>query len=133
MQSVKEILQAHGYDSVADMDVGDSIEVELDSEAMLPLTIEKTAENRVSVAHYYEQRMDLMRDPEIVFKVQDGGVWSAVEYVQDNPSIYQRDKNGLPDAQAFAMGTWDENLREQGYVEAAEQAASTSSPIEVTA
>lgn len=134
MQAVKEILQAHGYESVHEMDVGESVEVELDTESMMPLTIEKVADNRLSVAHYYEQNMDLMRDPEVVFDTENG-VWRAVEYIQDNLSIYQRDENGLPDAQQFAMETWDENLQKQGYVEAACSAASasSSSPAEVMA
>lgn len=132
MQAVKDILQAHGYESAADMDIGDSIEVEFDSAAMMPLTIEKVADNRVSVAHYYKQRMDLMRDPEIVFDTEDG-IWIAVEYIQDNLSIHRREDSGLVDATEFANKEWSKNLRKQGYVDTARSAASTSSPAEVTA
>ena len=118
MQAVKEILQAHGYDSAADMDVGESIEVELGSEAMMPLTIEKVADNRLSVAHYYEQNMDLMRDPEVVFRVDENGEWTAVEYIHD-PFTREQDDVGLPDVQEFAEKQWSKNLRKQGYVAAA--------------
>lgn len=131
MQAVKDILQAHGYESAADMDVGESVKVELDSEAMMPLVVEKVADNRVSVAHYYEQRGDLMRDPEIVFRVEANGEWTAVQYRQD-PYIHRKARTGLVDAQSFAEKQWSKNLQEQGYVEAAARAAS-SSPAEVTA
>lgn len=44
------------------------------------LTIEKLADNRISVAQTYTQRMDLMRDPEIVYEIEEDGDWKPVEY-----------------------------------------------------
>lgn len=135
MQAVKDILQAHGYDSIHEIKIGEAVEVELDSEAMMPPVIEKVADDRLSVAHYYEQNMDLVRDPEVVFRVDANGEWTAVEYIHD-PFTYERDDDdvGLPDVQEFAEKQWSKNLREQGYVEAARAAASaSSSSTEVTA
>lgn len=127
MNTIKEILNIHGFDSVEDMPISYSIKLEVDG--FMPLVIEKTDEHRLSVAHYYEQRSDLIRDPEIVF---DSQVWVAVEYIQD-PFVYQRDEGGLVKATAFALDTWDDNLRRQGFVEAAREAvASPSSSPEVT-
>ena len=130
MQAVKQILQLHGYENVESMEVGEYIEIEVDG--FMPLTIEKVGDDRISVAHYKKQRMDLMRDPEIVFRVLDSGTWFAVEHTQD-PYTYKRDENGLPEAQKFAVDTWNENLQRQGFVEAAREAASASSPQEVSA
>ncbi|NUC74732.1 hypothetical protein HTZ84_20945 [Haloterrigena sp. SYSU A558-1] len=125
MQSIKEILEIHGFDSVEDMPI--SYEIKLEVDGFMPLIIKKINEHRLSVAHYYEQNGDLMRDPEIIF---DSQVWVAVEYHQD-PFIRLRDENGLVDATAFALNTWDDNLKQQGFVEAAEQAASASPAHEV--
>lgn len=68
MQAVKEILQAHGYESVADMEVGESVEVELDSEAMMPLVIEKTADDHADEENHptfkaYNQRPEKAKQP----------------------------------------------------------------------
>jgi len=120
--TIKEILQLYGFESVENMTYDDHIKLDVDG--FMPLTIEKVSEDRVSVAHYKEQHGDLMRDPEIVFRVLDDGTWFAVEYTQD-PYIYKRDENGLPEAQKFAVNTWNENLQRQGFVEAARKAAAS--------
>lgn len=129
MQTIKEILEIHGFNSVEDMPISYNIKLEVDG--FDPLVIEKIDEHRLSVGHYYERRGDLMCDPEIVFDTQ---TWVAVEFQQD-PFRYERDEGGLVEATAFALSVWDDNLREQGFIEAAEQAASASSSSaqEVTA
>src|SRR5215217_3432572 len=43
----------------------------------------------VSVAHYYTQDGDAMRDPEIVFEVGPDGAFHPVSYQQDSLGIYQ--------------------------------------------
>lgn len=118
METIQAIVEAHGYDSVQDMDVGDMVEVEL-GEAMMPLVIEKIGDNRLSVMHYRKQRGDMMRDPEIVFHVSEPGDWTPIEYVQD-PGVYQRNENGLYEAEDLAQ-RWDQNLDTQGYVDTAKE------------
>ncbi|WP_226006045.1 DUF6908 domain-containing protein [Natrinema salinisoli] len=127
MNTIQEILELHGFDSVEDMPI--SYEIKLEVDGFMPLVIEKVDAHRLSVAHYYEQNGDLMRDPEIVFDTQ---VWVAVEYRQD-PFVYQRDEGGLVDATAFALDTWDDDLERQGFVEAAREAAPASPAQEVVA
>jgi hypothetical protein len=130
MQAVDKILEAHGYESVNQMAIGDHVEVEVPG--FMPLVIEKVGTRRISVAHYYRQMGDRMSDPEIVFDVLPNGRWCAVEYTQ-HPYIYQHDEDGLVDATHFALNTWDKNLEQQGFVEAARQAVSASVTDEVTA
>lgn len=124
MQAVKEILAAHGFDNADAMTVEDHIEVAVDG--FMPLVIEKLAEDRVSVAHYYTQMGDLMSDPEIVFRVE-GSEWVPVEYTQ-HPHIYQHNESGLPGAADFA-NAWSRKLKRQGFVEAAREAASASQQV----
>lgn len=62
--------------------------------AYMRLSVEclhKSAEYTLfSFAHYYEQNGDLMRDPDVVFKVSsETGKWFPVEYTQDNVGLYQ--------------------------------------------
>jgi hypothetical protein len=87
----------------------------------------------ISVAHYYEQNGDLMRDPEMVFEVSpddwNTGEWSLVLYRQDNLALYQeavfvhekrvqvRSKLVL-DFKAFAR-QWDRNIAQQGFLKVA--------------
>jgi uncharacterized protein DUF6908 len=97
----------------------------------------------ISVAHYYEQNGDAMRDPEIVFEVNpeaDGplswkhGDWGPVMFQQDNLGIYQEavfvGDDGqvlirpklVRDLKSFAR-TWDRNIKEQGFYEVAQTRA----------
>lgn len=119
MQTVKQILEHYDIQNpVQDMELGERYEIPADlTSADMDLTIEKVRSNEISVAHYYKQRGDLMRDPEIVYRVEDGE-WIPVEYTQD-PGIYQRDETGLPSVEDFAE-TWDENLRRQGFLQVAQ-------------
>lgn len=120
MDAIRDILRAHGYPSIEGMDIGDHVEIEHDDPGMMPLVIEKVGEHRVSVAHYYTQRGDLMADPDIVFHITTDGTWVPIEYTQ-HPHIYQHNEAGLPGAKAFAE-TWSRNLQRQGYVDAAGRA-----------
>src|SRR5262245_27845750 len=43
----------------------------------------------VSVAHYFEQARDLMRDPEVLFEaLPHGGGWYPVSYAQDGLGLH---------------------------------------------
>lgn len=108
MRSIREILDAEGT-SVEDMDVGESYSYD-GGDAINDLAIEKIAEDRLSVAQYYTQRGDLMRDPEVVFDVSDPDSWTPVEYRQDGfPNVHQRDEAGVDINDEF-LETWDDNL-----------------------
>jgi len=62
------------------------------SSAFMPVTIERIGDisgNRCfSVAHYYEQNGDLMRDPEVTF-VQIDDRFVPLTFTQDNLGIYR--------------------------------------------
>ena len=111
MKTVKKILESHGIEAPDDMELGEHYQIEGQG---MDLTIEKIGENRLSVAHYYKQRGDLMRDPEIVFNTSNDN-WTPVEYTQ-HPHIYQRDRDGLPEVAEFAQ-QWSDNLEKQGYLD----------------
>ena len=113
METVREILARHGVESVDQMDVNESYSIEVPG--FDTLTIEKIGPERLSVAHHRVQRGDLMCDPEIVFRVESNG-WVPVEYTQ-HPQIYQHDESGL-ELGGF-VATWNQNLREQGFLDSA--------------
>jgi hypothetical protein len=56
-----------------------------------------------SVAHYYEQNGDLMRDPEMIFYKAGAGSYFATYYRQDNLGIEQESV------------LWDEDGKIKGY------------------
>lgn len=113
METVKQILEHHSYESVKEMDTGTAITVEVSNG--MDLVIEKIGGNRVSVGHYYTQHGDLMSDPEIVFQI-NGDEWIPVRYTH-HPSIHEYDENGLLEAKKFAT-KWSKNLEREGYIEA---------------
>jgi len=115
IDTVKQILKNKGIDDPEDMKINENYTIE--SDGYEDLTIEKVGEDRISVAQTYTQRMDLMRDPEIVYEIEDDGDWKPVEYQQD-PRIYRHDEEGL-DIDSF-VNEWDENLKKQGFVEASQ-------------
>lgn len=114
MNSVEKILRRKGVESLEAMEINESFTTP--NQGYHDLTIEKIGPDRLSVAHYYTQRGDLMRDPEIVFRIEEGDSWTPIEYRQDDLGIYQRDESGL-DLSGF-IKQWDENLENQGFVEA---------------
>lgn len=95
------------------MAVNESVSIEVHGHE--ELIIEKVGPNRVSVAHYYVQRGDLMSDPEIVFRI-DNGIWLPIRYTQ-HPDVHQYVPNGLTLTEF--VNRWSRNLQRQGFVEAA--------------
>lgn len=81
----------------------------------------------VSVAHYYTQNGDAMRDPEIVFLVKDND-WLPVSYRNDSLGAYRQAmtfENGqartvkpleMRELMSFAK-MWNRNIRLQGYLD----------------
>lgn len=98
----------------------------------MPLVIEIVSPNEVSVAHYYEQNGDPMRDPEIVFLAHPIRGWLPIEITQDPFGRFRRAPEGryLRDVQELAR-VWARNLREQRWPEVA--ATARKATTEVTA
>jgi len=118
MDAAKEILEQLGVDSVTGMTVNENYTLEVDGYD--DLTIEKIGDGRVSVGHYRTLRGDLMSDPEVVFIVDDGE-WRPVRFTQ-HPLAHEHDESGL-DLSEF-LSTWNKNLRNQGFIDAATQSMS---------
>jgi hypothetical protein len=111
-----------------------AIRIEGRSKAMMPLCIERIGVGPrgmplVSVAHYYQQNGDAMRDPDITFEIPANpkANWLPVSYRQDggfpldqtvvferNGQVYMNTSQARSIA-SFAA-TWDRNIGEQGYV-----------------
>lgn len=117
MDTIKKILEILDYESADELELGSHISLERGG--VMDLTIEKVMDDRLSVAHYYTQRGDMMRDPEIVFDTS-GDEWVPIEYRQD-PMMHQHDKAGV-DLGGFDK-QWSENLKNQGFIEAAKERA----------
>jgi len=77
-----------------------------------------------SVAHYYEQNGDLMKDPDMVFIRSQDGDYYPIEFQQDNLALYQcavefdqgeirRVNNKLQNDLANFANSWMKNIREQ--------------------
>jgi hypothetical protein len=119
MDAAKDILEQLGIDSIAEMGVNENYTVEVDGYESL--TIEKIGDGRLSVGHYRTLRGDLMSDPEVVFAVDDGE-WRPVRFTQ-HPLAHEHDESGL-DLSDF-LATWDKNLQNQGFIDAATQRVSS--------
>ncbi|CAG0947791.1 hypothetical protein ANRL1_04559 [Anaerolineae bacterium] len=132
METIKRIIELHGGMVALAAEY-----IRLENPGYMRLVIEHVGigphnGDLVSVAHYYEQNGDAMRDPEIVFEVEPLW-WTPVEYTQDNLGVYQRllwndpetkdvmcAPRALNSVKKFAK-MWDTNLREQGFIKAMEQ------------
>lgn len=113
------------------------VRILLPSRAMMPLVIERCGDGPTdnplfSVAHYYEQNGDLMRDPEVeleMFLGDDGeSQFNPISYLQDKLGIYHRcfwkdyDSGKLyrhPSLQREIrsfMNQWDREIQRHGYL-----------------
>lgn len=92
---------------------GASFHLAITNPPYMRLVIEVVGAGEVSVAHYYQQNGDAMRDPEIVFNSH----WLPVEITQDPVGIYRRADPGyyLRGVQELAR-MWATNIRHQGFV-----------------
>jgi hypothetical protein len=115
MNTIKKILELSDYESVESMELNDQIEVD-GGAAFMDLTIEKVGEIRLSVAHYYTQRGDLMSDPQVVFDIRKDE-WVPLRFI-NSPHIEDFDETGLDQHTSF-IEQWDENLENQGFVDRA--------------
>lgn len=152
MKNIQKIIEARGHK----LDGSEPcFHMSIDNPSYMRLVIEgiglsPDGRQMVSVAHYYEQNGDLMRDPEMVFAVDvepatlrcpdpKGRLrWNPVSFQQDGGiPIYQEAivwRDGLirvrpklyKDLKSFAR-TWNRNIGEHGFVKAAELAAERAS------
>lgn len=85
--------------------LGEEIYMKLEAEGFMPLVMEKVggsigtpfgAGQLYSLAHYYTQNGDAMRDPEMCFIVSDNRVATENEnMIRITPQFYQQDSLGL--------------------------------------
>jgi hypothetical protein len=130
MKTVAKILEL-----AAPLQAGFHIRIE--NEPWMTLVIEDTQERgpnglpAISVAHYGEQNGDLMRDPEMIFEADESG-----DEMNLIPFYWRNDYVGIEQYSAFIenggtvlnprlkrehsafAGTWDHNLKAQGFLEA---------------
>ena len=105
--AVKKIVAENGEDFEEDhWHVG----IDPDESYLMHLGIERHGDE-LMVMHTYKQNGDMMRDPEMVFRIQDDGDWVPIVFRQD-PIIHQIDEDGLgQDAYEFTE-TWAINLKD---------------------
>jgi hypothetical protein len=129
MQAViTAILQRHGYAGAFAQSADFHLKVE--NGPYLPLVIEKHGAE-VSVAHYFTQNGDAMRDPEMTFLLPE---WSPTSITQDPVGRYanvdEYDPGSLQRARLIAelsgfANAWARNIEAQGFVDGAHIVASS--------
>ncbi len=111
--------------------------ISIENEPWMTLVIEDTQERgpnglpAISVAHYGEQNGDLMRDPEMIFEAEESGEdmnlvpfywrndYAGIEQYSDVTEEGRTLLNAKLRCEHIAFaGTWDANLRAQGFLEA---------------
>ena len=94
-------------------------------EGMMPLHLEWIGANEIAVSHTYVQNGDLMRDPELTFRVdREKGTIEPLTFQQDGSiqiyqEVYPEPNRWIPqlsrDLSTFAQ-QWFKNISEQGYL-----------------
>ena len=130
MNTVKKIIESYGGIKWLMQD-GNCIRIE--KPGYMRLVIEHIGTGAggnpvISVAHYYEQNGDQMRDPEMTFLVSPKGDWLPMSYLQDSLGVFQEaifkredgkwllHKKLIKELMTFSK-QWDKNLREQGFAD----------------
>lgn len=134
MQTVEKIINLNGG-----LEALKEKAIKVMNDPYMPLCIEYIGEGprglpTISVAHYYEQNGDLMRDPDMVFEIAndslEGYRWLPVSWQNDGLGINQYAcwvsttgaimiKTGLIKELTAFSKTWDKNLKNQGFEKAA--------------
>ena len=107
-QTVTSIVNQHGESIDSDF----YLDIDAESDAMMDLSIERHGDELI-VCQYYHQRGDLMRDPEVRFRVE-ADECVPVSYRQD-PSVRQCSADGIEIAEY--LQTWARNLQSQGFLD----------------
>ena len=98
---------------------GGAYYMKLRSEGFDDLVLEDIGEGDYSIAHYYEQNGDLMRDPEVTFTIdQERRSIHPTSYLQDNMGIYYETAKVTPEKEAdleVFLSQWFTNIRQQGF------------------
>jgi hypothetical protein len=112
-QQMKEVItrlaQKHG------VELKPGAEFKLTMPNYMLLVVEVIGKNEISVAHYFTQNGDAMRDPEIVFNLTS---WEPIEITQDTVGRYE-DLRGIPQRQRRAdslANMWAKNIKAQGWL-----------------
>ena len=90
------------------------LDIDAESDAIMDLSIERHGDELI-VCQYYIQRGDLMRDPEVTFRLEADGEWTPVSYRVDPLNTYEYSTDGVPIDDM--LDVWAENLQMQGFVE----------------
>jgi hypothetical protein len=107
----------------------DTFHLKVHNGPWMPLTIEVigspmgNGQPQISVCHYREQNGDLVQDPEIVYELQDGrfipvSFQTGAHYREQ--VVERKDGKILRAFKCGLTAIWAKNLRDQGFVEAAE-------------
>ena len=83
------------------------------------MILETIGEHEYSIAHYYIQNGDCMRDPEITFFIDDSDKFAHfLSFTQDNMGIYyeaeDKTENEVEEVMKF-LDQWLTNIKEQGF------------------
>ena len=108
--TITSIVNQHGESIDSDF----YLDIESGSDSIMDLSIERHGDELI-VCQYYIQRGDLMRDPELTFRIEADGTWTPVSYRVDALDTYEYSTEGVPIGDM--LGIWAENLRMQGFVE----------------
>ena len=104
----------------------------IENEPFMPLVIEawNTGDGHIiSVAHYYTQNGDAMRDPEVVmmnegrllsYQQDSLGIYNAVSWWEDKPggTVWKVNLKAYASVLEFTK-LWARNIKAQGFIEAA--------------
>ena len=98
---------------------GEAYYMKLKSEGFEDLVLEVIGSGEYSIAHYYRQNGDAMRDPEITFTVDEKTKSiHPTSFLQDNMGIFYETADAAPaqvrDLKEF-MSQWFTNIKNQGF------------------
>jgi hypothetical protein len=90
------------------------LDIDSGSSAVMDLSIERHG-NELIISQYYLQRGDLMRDPEVRFRVEPDSNWTPISYRIDALNAYEYSSEGLDIDDVLEM--WARNLHSQGFLD----------------
>jgi len=116
-------------------------------DGFMPLSVDMLSDNRISIAHNYEQNGDLMADPDMEFVIdREQQTLSARTYQQDSTGLFQSADDGSGGGNSSAINNpqlaqkldsfarqWFSNIKAQGYHKESMTILSEDEEIELVA
>lgn len=114
---IEQVIYQKLYPFMKEILEDDAHYIKYKSDGFEDFVIEQISDDEYSVAHYYNQNGDRMRDPEVTFTIKNNGIHPTSYLLDSMGTFYETDDvapSVVADLKSF-MSEWFDNVKHQDY------------------